>query len=284
MRETNPMARVSGGIISEVGTINIAVSAGDWWEGLTNFTTAAVDTSAAGEFLYYYDDNAGSFTEVTAQTDIDATQYDDGSGSLATLTNNKYGVHWVYLGQDGDIYVVYGLGDYTITEAQDAGLLTNLPHHFAENHAILIAKIIIQKSASVFTSIESAFTSVFAAGVSSSNFCTAAEINTGTEAGKSVTPDALAGSNLGIRYFQLPVIEWTTDHTTGDGKFYFNVPAGLAGMNIVSVRANVITAGVTGTCDIQLRNVTQAADILSTKITIDTTETSSETAATPACY
>ena len=62
--------------------------------------------------------------------------------------------------------------------------------------------------------------------------------------------------------------DFGTDVTTGDGKFYFHIDERLAGMNIVSVRATNIVAGVTGQCDVQLRNVTQTADILSTKLVI----------------
>ena len=43
-----------------------------------------------------------------------------------------------------------------------------------------------------------------------------------------------------------------------------------------------MTAGTTNTTDIQLHNLTQTADILSTVITIDSGETGSDTAATPA--
>ena len=53
-------------------------------------------------------------------------------------------------------------------------------------------------------------------------------------------------------------------------------------MNLVDVHAEVITAGTTGTTDIQIANVTQVADILSTKLTIDSGETGSDTAATAA--
>jgi hypothetical protein len=53
-------------------------------------------------------------------------------------------------------------------------------------------------------------------------------------------------------------------------------------MNLTAVHAEVITAGTTGTQDIQIHNLTDAADMLSTKITIDTGETGSDTAATPA--
>ena len=70
----------------------------------------------------------------------------------------------------------------------------------------------------------------------------------------------------------------------GDGAFFFHIDSRIAGMDLVDVHAQVITAGDGGTCTIQLRNVTQAdADILSTLLSIDTTpETASDTAAVAA--
>lgn len=110
----------------------------------------------------------------------------------------------------------------------------------------------------------------------------ASDLNTGTATDKYVTPDALAGANIGIRYAQIICFDFTTDVATGDGKGYFYVPPALNGMNLVSVNAKVITAGTTGTMDIQIANVTDTTDMLSTKMTIDSTETSTDTAATPA--
>ncbi len=69
---------------------------------------------------------------------------------------------------------------------------------------------------------------------------------------------------------------------TGDGQAYITIPLECNGMNLVGVHARVITAGTTGTTDIQIRNVTDSADMLSTKLTIDSGETGSDTAATPA--
>lgn len=80
----------------------------------------------------------------------------------------------------------------------------------------------------------------------------------------------------------IPAFGPATDTATGDGKAMFEVPEELNGMNITAVGAYVYTAGTTGTTDIQIRNVTQTADILSTLISIDSTEVSSRTAATPA--
>jgi len=72
------------------------------------------------------------------------------------------------------------------------------------------------------------------------------------------------------RNVQIPVFEWVTNTVTGDGKYYFFVPADLNGLNLTSVRGTLITAGTTGQCDIQIYNVTTAADMLSTKLVFAT--------------
>lgn len=89
-------------------------------------------------------------------------------------------------------------------------------------------------------------------------------------------------ANEKIKYVQLTVFDYTTDVAAGDGGAYLHIPTGLNGMNLVEVHAEVITAGTTGTLDIQIANVTQAADMLTTKLTIDSGETGSDTAATAA--
>ena len=161
LQGTAAFAHESGGVVSETGTRNIAITAGTFWEGLNQITTAAVDTSAAGTFSYYYRDGVGGWTEVASSTAIDNTQYDDGSGTLATLSNNKYGVHWVYLDYEGNVYVVYGTGDYTLTDAQNAATLSSVPAFFTD-HARLIGKITILKSAASFTEAVSTFSTTFA--------------------------------------------------------------------------------------------------------------------------
>lgn len=146
--------------IGEVGTRNLSIGTGAFWDGLTDFSTAAVDTSATGTFDYYYSDGVGGFTAVTAQTQISNTQYDDGTGTLATISNNKYGTNWVYIQQDGKIVVQYGEGDYSLAEAQDAAPPSSVPLRIS-GHGRLLGKVIIKKSDTVFTSLESAFDSTF---------------------------------------------------------------------------------------------------------------------------
>lgn len=78
------------------------------------------------------------------------------------------------------------------------------------------------------------------------------------------------------------VFDFTTNTATGDGKFYLHIPRDLNNTILTEVHAEVITAGVTNTTDIQIANVDKAWDMLSTKLTIDSAETGSDTAATAA--
>ena len=100
--------RSTGIIKSEDGTRNFATTSGNIYAGLTKVSFAAFDSSGSDTFTYYYRDGSGGWTAVTGQTQINNTQYDDGSGSLATLNNSgkKYGVHWVYGDPDGDFFDV----------------------------------------------------------------------------------------------------------------------------------------------------------------------------------
>ena len=133
------------------------------------------------------------------------------------------------------------------------------------------------------TAIDSAYLTSASTTVSgASELATAAEVNTGTDTGRTVTPDALAGSYAGTKGIGLVIIDFTTDVAIGDGKMYFHVPVSMNGMDLVTVHAEVITAGTTSTTDIQIHNLTQTADMLSTKITIDSGETGSDTAAAAA--
>lgn len=69
--------------------------------------------------------------------------------------------------------------------------------------------------------------------------------------------------------------------TTGDGKAYFPIPNILNGHNLVDADAVVTTVSSSGTPTFQIHNLTQAADMLSTRITIDANENTSYTAAAP---
>lgn len=107
----------------------------------------------------------------------------------------------------------------------------------------------------------------------------AADVNTGTEAIKAITPDAFAASNFGIRLIEIKVVSDTTGLVVGNGKVTICIPAEMTGMNLVSAEAFVTTAATGGTIiSIMIRNVTDTVDMLDTAITIDAAEFTSYTA------
>jgi len=71
---------------------------------------------------------------------------------------------------------------------------------------------------------------------------------------------------------------------TGDGKAYAMVPAAMNGLVLTAVQAGVTTVSSSGAVTVQVARVRSGtpADMLSTAITIDASEVSSTTAATPA--
>lgn len=109
---------------------------------------------------------------------------------------------------------------------------------------------------------------------------TAAQINTGTNATSFIVPDAFAASNFGVRVVGIQVTGTATAMSLGDGVAIFRIPSVMNGMNLTGVAAQVYTAGTTNVAQIQIRNKTDAVDMLSTKLFIDSAEVDSSTAAT----
>ena len=164
---TEPYERESGALLSETGTRNFAITAGKFWHGLDTYTTSAFDSSGADSFSYWYV-TTGTWTEIAAQSQIDNLQYNDPATGLQTLSNNKYGTHWVYLETDSHVMVVYGQGDFSLAEAI-AAQPDGVPEDIS-SHGRLIGKIIIQKNSATFYSIESSFDQVFtSSGVTDHN-------------------------------------------------------------------------------------------------------------------
>lgn len=86
--------------------------------------------------------------------------------------------------------------------------------------------------------------------------------------------------NVG-RIITIKVADDATAITTGDGKFIFEVPIELDGARVIGVRGFISTVSSSGAPAISIYNLTRSVDILSTSITIDVSEYSSDTAATP---
>ena len=156
--------RASGGVISESATTErtLQVTAGIFFLGDTEMVTSAQNTSTGGSdyFTYHYYINS-AWTSATGQTAINNTQYNDiSSTGLETLTANRYGVHWGYIHFDSDIHIIYGQGNYSLAQAEEAVIPNNLPC-VVEDFGTLAAKIIIQKSSTGFKSIVTAYKTLF---------------------------------------------------------------------------------------------------------------------------
>ena len=101
-----------------------------------------------------------------------------------------------------------------------------------------------------------------------------AEINTGTDETKYITPDALAGSNIGTRVVQQICVDFATELAVAEGVGYIVIPAECNGMNLISARADVITAGTTNASTFDIYNVTDSHSMLSSAISIASAATS----------
>lgn len=69
--------------------------------------------------------------------------------------------------------------------------------------------------------------------------------------------------------------------TTGDGQMYFMVPPALDGYILTEVAGYLSAVSTSGTPTIQIRNATDAVDMLSTAITIDANQFNSLNATIP---
>ena len=100
---------------------------------------------------------------------------------------------------------------------------------------------------------------------------TTAEINTGIDATRAMTPDAFAASDYGVRIGIPTCIDFTTSWTVTDGHGRFPIPPELNGMNLVDVRVYAVTAGTTGTGDVMVARdrATTIVNMLSTPVTLN---------------
>ena len=118
---------------------------------------------------------------------------------------------------------------------------------------------------------------------------TSAEINTGTDTARAMSPDAFAGSEFGKRTVGILVSGSASGDSalaTGDGLAAFPIDTTLNGMNLVAVKAYVTTVSSSGAPLFQVRRSRRSSntartvvDMLSTGVSIDASEFESADAA-----
>lgn len=160
---TMPLAydmRTGGLILGETGTRNITLTVGALWDRLNRFAIPALNTSVSGSFDSYYQDGSGGFTRVATQAQWPNTQYDNGTGTLATMTAARFANLWFYIETDGAVVMLYGRAQYTTLAAalNDAEPAT-VPNRIMA-HGRLVGRLTYQKSAGTAAEIASAFTTM----------------------------------------------------------------------------------------------------------------------------
>lgn len=131
---------------------DIDVSAGAFYLANNRQALSAV-ASFTDNIELFYGDGAGGFTAFDT-TALDDGEYDDGDGTKASLTTNRYNIFWVFIETDGELIAVYDSvtqsGGYSLGAAQAKTVVTTLPMHVPSS-AIFIAKIIVQESAGILS-------------------------------------------------------------------------------------------------------------------------------------
>ncbi|MCD6321849.1 MAG: hypothetical protein J7L77_02370, partial [Clostridiales bacterium] len=141
-----------GSTIAYSGTNNFTLTPGIVFGGLNEYLLSAYD-SAVTQYTAVYNDGVGGWTKV-ANNAIDYAHYDDLSGTLKTIKNNQFGVHYLFKHvDDQNVYVVYGLGSYALAEAiLQASQLPDIPPHLLE-FGVLIGSIVVPQTGGSFTEI-----------------------------------------------------------------------------------------------------------------------------------
>lgn len=119
---------------------------------------------------------------------------------------------------------------------------------------------------------------------------TASDVNTGTDANKVVTADALAGSYAGTKTVSVQLSGSATADTalaTGDNLATLAIDTTLTGMNLIAVKAYVTTVSSSGAPLFQIRRSRRSSatartvvDMLSTGVSVDANEFESADATT----
>lgn len=163
---TQRFARESGLILGEAATRYITVTSGLTWNGVTQISLDAANSSTDSTTLWYH--VSGVYTS-TPITQYNNTQYDDGT-DIVTLTNNRYAVNWIYRQEDttAELHVVLGGGDYSLPAAQVSQPPSTLPDIIRAN-SILVGRIIVEKAATTATTIDSSFTTTFTPAATTSH-------------------------------------------------------------------------------------------------------------------
>lgn len=85
----------------------------NWANSQKTPNNLTVPAETAPNFFISYQNGSGSFVGNERDTDIDPTKYDDGSGTLATISGNKWQIIRIYLATNNDVIICPGQNTYS---------------------------------------------------------------------------------------------------------------------------------------------------------------------------
>jgi len=151
--------------------------------------------------------------DATLSSQIDNTQYNNTVSGLATLSNNNYGIHWIYLDIHGHLAILFGQDSYSgLVSAQDASPPSSVPAELI-GHARLIGRVIIKKSAAAFISIDNNYGEAFQASVATSH-SGLTDINADDHSKTFITLGSSAAVAIGAENSQKIIISGTATITS----------------------------------------------------------------------
>ena len=164
------MDHATGAIISAHATpLRLQCTGSKWYFGNTLIDLSLVTPNT---FYVWYRHAGGAWTETAAKTLFSEAiitsphthniyeTYQDGT-DLTALGGSKYGVYWIFMCPEGDLYVILGTASYAnIGLAQASTVPANLPN-YCINWARLIGRAICQDGGAAFYSVESVFSTQF---------------------------------------------------------------------------------------------------------------------------
>jgi hypothetical protein len=138
------------------------MTSGDVWSLLDIESIGSFNSGTGDEFTTIYRDDPSGYVETPGETQWDMEKYDNGSGTLANLTNGRYGVRWFwYIPSSADMVMVYGTGNWkSLAEAEAEPVPTEVPAIVTE-YGVLIGKIICQKNVDIAAEVSSAFAETY---------------------------------------------------------------------------------------------------------------------------
>lgn len=247
-------------------------------------TLAGADVVAADDKFPTWDESASTTKGITyleAAIAIAAAFASNGIGvakiSSTELTEYIQDVMGSILADSTTIDWTYNDAGNSLTEEVTAGSLQN--SHIHASAGIVASKL---DSTTLTEFVQDVIGALLSDGVLDYTYNDGANTFTITIAAGQVTR-AMLVSALQPEVVTLLVSDPNGSAiSTGDGKAYWRVPSTLNGLNLTAVAAHVTTVSSSGTPTIQIHNVTDAQDMLSTRITIDANEKDSSTAAAAA--